>query len=81
MQPRFGKAPVLQAKDLQRRAEECQRMAHTSTSDREKRSWLDLAEAWLRMAAAPAAVSTAEEKFDAEVSARETSQSRSLAKN
>jgi hypothetical protein len=78
----FGRQPVLRAKDIERRADECKRMARTSMSDREKQSWLELAAAWLRMTPAPEpSLPSAEDAFDAEVCARETNQTRFSAKN
>ena len=63
--------------DFQQRAEECQRMADLSPTDREKRSWLDLAESWLRMIVVRKVAledQTPEQKFDAEVQGKGTGQ-------
>ena len=40
---------VTKSEDYLRNAEECQRMADQAPTDREKRSWMKLAESWLRM--------------------------------
>ncbi len=40
---------VTKSDDYQRNAEECQRMADSAPTDRERRSWMRLAESWLRM--------------------------------
>lgn len=56
-------------------------MAETATTDRERRSWLDLAEAWLRMLSVPRDVRSADEDFEADVYARGTNQLRSKARN
>jgi hypothetical protein len=44
-------------------AAECERMARFTRNESEKRTWLDMAEAWLRMIK-PAAQSAAADHFD-----------------
>lgn len=48
-------------------------MANSSKSDRERRSWLELGEAWLRLVSHPCA-QTAEQVFQAEVDLKSTQQ-------
>jgi hypothetical protein len=59
-------------------------MADLSPTDREKRSWLDLAEAWLRMIVVPKVApedQTPEQKFDSEVQEKGTGQTRPKSSN
>ena len=65
--------------DYQRNAEECQRMADTAQTDREKRSWMKLAESWLRMIVVRKVipVDTPEHKFEAVLNEKGTGQKRS----
>jgi hypothetical protein len=66
------KAPLFSRNDLQRRAEECQRMAETSQSDREKRSWLELSESWLRLLSDPEKSQTPAQNFQDQVDLKAT---------
>ena len=54
-------------------------MANGATTDREKRSWMELAESWLRMMTVHRSVlePSAEQKFDAELQKKDTGQTRS----
>ena len=70
---------VTKSDDYQRNAEECQRMADAAPTDREKRSWMRLAESWLRMIEVRKATieDTPQQKFDAELREKDTGQERS----
>lgn len=56
-------------------------MANATSSDEQKRSWMNLAEGWLRMVTPTAKKQTAEQKFDAAVDAKGTHQERSNKNN
>ena len=58
-------------------------MADAAPTDREKQSWLKLAESWLRMIAVRKVTldDTAEQKFDAELNSRGTGQDQSKSSN
>lgn len=49
-------------------------MADATSSDEQKRSWLSLAEGWLRMVTPTAKKQSAEQKFDAAVRDKGTHQ-------
>jgi hypothetical protein len=70
---------VTKSDDYQRHAEECQRMADLAATDRERRSWLRMAESWLRMVVVRKVIveETPEQKFDAELGKKGTGQERS----
>ena len=70
---------VTKSDDYQRNAEECQRMADAAPTDREKRSWMRLAESWLRMIVVRKTVleDTPDQKFEAQVKEKDTGQKRS----
>lgn len=66
--------PLSKSDEYQRKAEECQRMADATSSDEQKRSWMSLAEGWLRMVTPTAKKQSAEQKFDAAVRDKGTHQ-------
>jgi len=65
--------------EYQSRAEECQRMANAARTDRERRSWIEMAESWLRMIPQRAKSNRqkANDAFEAEVKDKGTGQKRS----
>ena len=69
--------------EFQQRAEECQRMADAAPTDREKQSWMELAESWLRMIAVRkvALDNAPEQNFDAEAESKGTGQTPSKSSN
>ena len=72
------------SEDFQERAEECQRMAKAAPTDRERQTWLEMAETWLRMIEVRKVSledQTAEQKFDAELHGKDTGQTRSKSSN
>lgn len=64
--------------EYRRNAEECQRMADNTTNESDKRSWLRLAESWMRMvrreAGLDGARNRADNGFESERRARGTHQ-------
>ena len=71
---------VTKSEDYLRNAEECQRMADQAPTDREKRSWMKLAESWLRMVVVRKAIveeTPEQKKFDIAVKNKGTGQKRS----
>jgi hypothetical protein len=64
--------------EYRRNAEECQRMADNTANASDKRSWLRLAESWMRMVRKEVGVDTTRQHaggaFDAERRARGTRQ-------
>jgi hypothetical protein len=68
---------VTKSDDYQRNAEECQRKAEAAPTDREKRTWMRLAESWLRMIVVRKVIETPEQRFDAELQNKDTGQERS----
>ena len=65
--------------EFQTNAEECQRMAELAPTDREKRSWMKLGEAWLRMIEIRTVIvaDSPKQTFDAALEKKGTGQSRS----
>lgn len=60
-------------------AEEAQALAENAISDRDKASWLKIAQSWLRLL--PRRTPTAEERFEADVRQRSTGQDTSDTSN
>ena len=59
-------------------------MAKAAPTDRERQTWLDMAESWLRMLVVRKVTledQTPEQKFDAELEGKGTGQSRSKSSN
>ena len=73
---------LTKSNDYQQRAEECQRMATLAPTDREKRSWMELGESWLRMIEVRKVILPgADQNFNAEVEQKGTGQTRSKSSN
>ncbi|MGE4064405.1 MAG: hypothetical protein AB7E79_13645 [Rhodospirillaceae bacterium] len=60
--------------DINAKVKECLRKADVAGTDAERRSWLEIAEGYLRSITPTTEQTAAREKFDAEVKARETGQ-------
>ena len=61
------------------KAAECQRMGNFTKNPRDKQTWLEIAESWLRMIRQPAPLAL--DKFNAAETARGTGQNASLSEH